>query len=124
MIYDSLSKGKITSRKSSRARFQFEEFFSLVRDERKRSSQRGYQRDERKPRERGVMETKEAKKTSKELEVTCIAWPWQRSAPKSPVSLVEGGTEDFWQLIAISGNCQSTDRSMTFHRVLDWKILD
>lgn len=59
------------------------------------------------------METKEAKKTSEELEVTCIAWPWQRSAPKSPVSLVEGGTEDFCQLIAISGNCQSTDYDLT-----------
>lgn len=47
MIYDSLSEGKSNSRKSRRARSQFEDASSLVRDEKKRNSHRGDQRDKR-----------------------------------------------------------------------------
>lgn len=46
-----------------------------------------------------------AKKMSAELEVT-----WQRSAETSgKASLVEGGTGNLCQWLAVSGNCQTPD---------------
>lgn len=116
MICDRLSAEKITSRKNSRTRSPFEEAHHPIRDKRKRSLQRGIREMRGNP-GKYVLETKETKKTFKRLVVTCITWPQQRSACTRPKKrsalLVEGGTGDLCQLLAVSENCQTSDHDST-----------
>lgn len=89
-----------------------------IRGERKGSSQRGIREMRRNPGKCHVLETKETKKTFKRLVVTYITWPQQRSPCTRPQKrsalMIEGGTGDLCQLIAVSGNCPTSDHDSTF----------